>query len=159
VEILPNTLSFRMVVTIDVESESEIPGRFTGRVRQSTDGFLVWSAWYRNGKLEDPAPSTPAYVRYRRDGQPKQQRHYRLGRLHDPEPGTPAVRGYFANGADRYIEHYRYGRRHDSLGRPAIVKWRHDGSVRSQRHYFEGARIDEVDDAGRSDERQLAGAR
>jgi hypothetical protein len=142
VEILPYALSFRMVVTIDVDSESEIPDGFSGRVRKWIDGGLDYSAWYYRGKLDDPAPRTPAYTRHRRTGQPKQERHYRLGRLHDPDHDRPAVRGFFANGAVKYEERYRYGRRHDARGRPAIVKWRLDGSVRSVRHYVEGQRFD-----------------
>lgn len=141
-EILPNTLSFRMVVTIDVESESEIPDGFSGRARRWIGDALDYSAWYHRGKLEDPAPRTPAYVRYRHDGQAKQERYYRLGRLHDPAPDRPAVRGFFANGAIKYEERYRYGRRHDANGRPAIVKWRLDGSVRAERHYVEGQRFE-----------------
>jgi hypothetical protein len=142
VELLPNTLSFRMVVTLDVESESEIPDWFTGRVRKLTDGELEYVAWFDRGRMDDPGPRTPAYVRYRLNGEAKQERHYRLGRLHDPSPAQPAVRGYFANGAVRYEEHYRYGRRHDSNGRAAITKWRLDGTVRARWHYYEGLRID-----------------
>ncbi len=142
VELLPNSLSFRVVTTLDVESETQIPRGFSGRVRLSVDGVVESIAWYDRGVLEDPSPRTPAYVRVRRDGRTKQERHYRLGRLHDPEPGRPAVRGFFANGSRRYEEHYRYGRRHDSNGSPAIVKWREDGSLRSTRNYFEGQRVD-----------------
>lgn len=141
-ELLPNSLSFRVVTTLDVESEAEIPEGFTGRVRMSDRGVVTSIAWYERGVMEDPSLRTPAYVRLRADGQVKQERHYRLGRLHDPEPGQPAVRGFFANGNIRYEEHYRYGRRHDSNGVPAIVKWREDGTRRSVRHYFEGQRVD-----------------
>jgi hypothetical protein len=142
VELLPNAVSFRVVTTIDVETDEQIPTGFTGRVRLSVGGRMESIAWYDRGVLEDPSLRTPAYVRVRRDGRIKQERHYRLGRLHDPEPGRPAVRGYFANGSLRYEEHYRYGRRHDSNGTPAIVKWREDGSVRGVRRYFEGHRVD-----------------
>jgi antitoxin component YwqK of YwqJK toxin-antitoxin module len=136
-------MSFRIVITIDIESETEIPTNFSGRVRKSTNGVLDYTAWYHNGKMEDPSSTSPAYVRYRRSGEAKQERHYRLGRLHDPSPEFPAVRGYFANGAVKYEERYRYGRRHDSRGTPALIKWRLDGTVRSQRHYWEGLQVDE----------------
>lgn len=137
-------MSFRMVVTIDVEAESDIPDDFTGRVRKTTNGALQYTAWYSKGKMEDPASGSPAYVRYRASGEAKQERHYRLGRLHDPSPQHPAVRGYFANGAVKYEERYRYGRRHDSRGVPALIKWRLDGSVRTERHYWEGLHVDDV---------------
>jgi antitoxin component YwqK of YwqJK toxin-antitoxin module len=137
-------MTFRMVVTIDVESESEIPDDFSGRVRKLTNGTLDYTAWYSKGEMEDPAPTTPAYVRYRPSGEAKQERHYRLGRLHDPSADQPAVRGYFANGALKYEERYRYGRRHDHRGTPAIIKWRLDGTVRTQRHYWEGLHVDEL---------------
>ncbi len=101
-------------------------------------------SWLSRGALEDPDPKTPAHSRYRPSGEVKQVRHYRLGRLHDPALGTPAVQGFFANGSRRYEEHYRYGRRHDYCDRPAIIKWRHDGTIRAQLHYYEGMRIEVV---------------
>jgi hypothetical protein len=144
VDILPNSMSFRFVTTLSVEDDDDIPADFTGRVRKSTNGVLEYVAWFNRGELEDPGPRTPAYSRYRPDGAVKQVRHYRLGRLHDPAPGFPAVRGFYANGSRRYEEHFRYGRRHDVRGRPAIVKWRLDGSVRVELHYYEGLRIEMI---------------
>jgi hypothetical protein len=135
-------MSFRFVTTLGVDDDDEIPTDFTGRVRKVVDGWLEYVAWFNRGELEDPGPRTPAYSRYRRDGTVKQVRHYRLGRLHDPAPGVPAVQGFYANGRRRYEEHFRYGRRHDYRGRPAIVKWRLDGSVRLELHYYEGLRIE-----------------
>ena len=149
-DILPNSMSFRFVTTLVVEGDDDIPADFTGRVRTSTNGVLESVAWFNRGELEDPGPRTPAYSRYRSDGAVKQVRHYRLGRLHDPAPGFPAVQGFYANGARRYEEHFRYGRRHDSGGRPAIVKWRLDGSVRVELHYYEGLRIEMIDPAPRA---------
>ena len=137
-------MSFRFVVTITVADEDEIPPGFTGRVRTLHDGLLTSISWFTRGELEDPGPRIPAHTRYRSNGMIKQIRHYRLGQLHDPTPGTPAVQGFFADGRRRYEEHYRYGRRHDYRDRPAIIKWRHDGMVRSEFHYFEGLRIELV---------------
>ncbi len=144
-DLLPNSMSFRFVTTINVDADDQIPVAFTGRVRKSTGGVLEYVAWFDRGELEDPDPGTPAYSRYRPSGEVKQVRHYRLGRLHDPVPGQPAVRGFYANGARRYEERYRYGRRHDHLGRPAIVKWRLDGSLRTELHYYEGLRIELIE--------------
>jgi hypothetical protein len=161
VELFPNSVSFRVVTTIDVEQESDVPVGFSGRVRVVVGDVVESIAWYDRGVMEDPSSRTPAYVRLRQDGHHKQERHYRLGRLHDPEPGIPAVRGFFADGTIRYEEHYRYGRRHDSDGRPAIMKWRADGSVRSQRRYYEGFRVDgafdvDVDEAVRANVSAMA---
>lgn len=143
-DLLPNSMSFRFVTTLNVESDDEIPRCFTGRVRKSVDGVLEHVAWYDRGELEDPGGQMPAYSRFRPSGQLKQIRHYRLGRLHDPSQGVPAVKGFFANGTHRYEEHYRYGRRHDYQGTAAIIKWRCDGTLRTELHYYEGLRIEIV---------------
>lgn len=135
-DLFPNSVSFRVVNTIDVRDESEVPADYTGRVRHVEGDRVVAISWYLRGRLDNPSRRTPAHVRLRHDGQVKQERHYRSGRLHDPEPGKPAVRGYFADGSRRYEEHYRYGRRQDDrFGSAAITKWRKDGSVRSVVRY------------------------
>jgi hypothetical protein len=149
-DLLPNSMSFRFVATIDMLEGDLVPLGFTGRVRASEAGRLTTVRWLSNGELDDREPRFPAFVRFRPDGRTKQIRHYRQGRLHDPAPGEPAVVGYFANGAVKYREHYRYGRRHDAGDRAAITKWRVDGSLRTEHHYYEGLRIENV-------RRQLAG--
>jgi hypothetical protein len=142
VALLPNSLSFRVVLTITVADPAEIPAGYTGRVRvESADG-LDSLLWLDRGQLDDPAADVAAVTRYRSTGAVKQERHYRLGRLHDPEPGVPAVRGYFADGAPKYMEHFRYGWRHDAGDRPAIRKWRADGTLRTERHYLDDLRVD-----------------
>ena len=141
-------MSFRFVATIDVNSPAEVPVEFTGRARVSRQGRLDCVIWYSNGELDNPEPRTPAFVKYREHGEPKQIRHYRQGRLHDPALGQPAVEGFFADGARKYREFYRYGRRHDYGELPAITKWRNDGSVRTTHHYYEGLRIEPVRLAG-----------
>lgn len=143
-DLLPNSMSFRFVATIDTEEGTPVPRGFSGRVRATQGGSLSTVRWMSNGELNDPEPRIPAFVRYRHDGGTKQVRHYRQGRLHDPAPGVPAVVGYFANGSVKYREHYRYGRRHDAGERAAITKWRVDGSLRTEHHYYEGLRIEKV---------------
>lgn len=150
VDLLPNSMSFRFVTTINLGPEDDIPAGFTGRARLSIRGVLDSVSWYNAGILEDPDWRVPAITRYRANGAVKQTRHYRLGRLHDPAPGRPAVCGFFANGGRRYEEHFRYGRRHDHRGRAAIIKWRSDGSVRAELHYYEGLRIEPVQPAAAS---------
>lgn len=137
-------MSFRFVSTIEARSVDAIPPRFTGRLRVVNDGRLECVVWFSAGDMDNPEPRTPAYVRYRDNGKPKQVRHYRQGRLHDPLPGKPAVEGFFANGSIKYREHYRYGRRHDINDVAAIRKWRNDGSLRVEHHYYEGLRIEPV---------------
>lgn len=144
VDILPNSMSFRFVATIDVTSPRAIPPGFTGRVRVSNGGRLDTVMWFCRGELDNPEPRTPAYIHFHQHGKPKQVRHYRQGRRHDPTPGQPAVEGFFADGSRKYREHYRYGRRHDSGDVPAITKWRNDGSVRTVHHYYEGLRIEPI---------------
>lgn len=141
--LLPNSLSFRMVSSITVVDPAEIPSDFTGRVRVERQHGLESVLWLEGGKLDDPAPGVAALTRYRPTGVVKQERHYRLGRLHDPQPGVAAVRGYFADGAVKYAEHFRYGWRHDAGDRPAIRKWRADGSLRTVRHYLDDLRVDQ----------------
>jgi len=137
-------MSFRFVATLETQSPEAVPTGFTGRVRVAPGGHLDCVMWFCRGELDNPEPRTPAFVKFRRNGKPKQVRHYRQGRLHDPVLGQPAVEGYFADGSVKYREHFRYGRRHDFGHVPAITKWRHDGSVRTQHHYYEGLRIERV---------------
>jgi len=137
-------MSFRFVATIDTDSPEAVPPGFTGRVRVSKDGRLESVMWFCDGELDNPEPRTPAFVKFRSNGKPKQIRHYRQGRLHDPVRGLPAVVGYFADGSTKYREFFRYGRRHDFGHVPAITKWRNDGSVRTEHHYYEGLRIERV---------------
>jgi hypothetical protein len=140
VELLPNALSFRVVSSIDVNAMSEVPERFTGRVRLHVEGTLLSVSWLSSGVLHDPARLVAAEVRYRPDGKVKWERHYQRGLLHDPVPGHPAVRGFHANGGRNYEEHYQQGVRHDGPhGTPAITKWRTDGTVRRKLHYERGA--------------------
>lgn len=143
-DLLPNSMSFRFVTTIDTHSPDAVPKNFTGRVRVLTGGRLDCVSWYAGGELDNPEPRTPAFVKFRSNGKPKQVRHYRQGRLHDPALGHPAVEGYFADGGRKYREHFRYGRRHDYGEVAAITKWRSDGSVRARHHYYEGMRIEPV---------------
>ena len=143
-DLLPNSMSFRFVATIDLSGDAPVPKRFTGRVRRSIAGRLESVEWFSNGEWDDPEARTPAYQRVRSDGSPKQTRHYRQGRLHNPTPGEPAVVGYFADGSIKYREHYRYGRRHDAGDQPAITKWRNDGTIRTVHHYYEGLRIERI---------------
>ena len=137
-------MSFRFVATIDTRLPDAVPAGFTGRVRVTSAGRLDCVMWYSDGELDNPEPRTPASVKYRQTGKPKQIRHYRQGRLHDPTLGQAAVEGYFADGSIKYREHFRYGRRHDFGDVPAIRKWRSDGSMRTQHHYYEGLRIEPV---------------
>lgn len=137
-------MSFRFVATIDTRAPEGVPPGFTGRVRVSGNGHLDCVMWFSDGELDNPEPRTPAFVKFRGNGKRKQIRHYRQGRLHDPMLGQPAVEGYFANGAAKYREHFRYGRRHDFGHVAAITKWRRDGSLRTEHHYYEGLRIEPV---------------
>lgn len=137
-------MSFRFVSTIERAPNDPVPPGYTGRVRRIEGGRVIEVAWYADGEFDDPGPRTPAAVRFRASGEPKQIRHYRQGRLHDPALGTAAVVGYFEGGAVRYREHFRYGRRHDYGDTPAITKWRKDGTVRTTHHYYEGLRIEPV---------------
>jgi hypothetical protein len=140
VELLPNALSFRVVNSIDVDAMSDVPERFSGRVRVYVAGCLVTVSWLSAGVLHDPARMVAAETRYRPDGQIKWERHYDHGQLHDPAPGHAAVRGFHANGARNYEELYQHGLRHDGPhGTPAITKWRTDGTVRRKLHYDRGA--------------------
>lgn len=132
---LPNSLSFRLVVTIDVDDVRHIPVGFSGRVQVHGTAGVTEIRWVHHGSLDDPAPGVAAVTRLRPDGSVKQVRHYRHGRLHDPATGEAAVRGFYASGAPRYAEHYRYGWRQDCGDVPAIRKWRADGSLRSRRHF------------------------
>lgn len=139
---LPNSLSFRKVITLTTRDEREIPEGFTGRVRIG-DGTSVDAVhWYERGQLHDPAHDVPAVTNYGGTGRVKQIRHYNMGRLHDPAPGVPAVRGFFVDGSIKYAEHYRFGWRSDVGDTPAIRKWRADGSLRTTRHYRDNVRID-----------------
>lgn len=140
VDLVPNSLTFRVINTLEVRDESEIPTEYTGRVRRYLDGTLVYVAWYRNGVLHNPGRSSPAYRRLRPDGKVKYELFYAHGMLDDP-PGGAAVRGFYADGSTHYEEHYRGGKRHDAVdGTAAVRKWRHDGSLRHELRYADGRR-------------------
>ncbi|MDO8363466.1 MAG: hypothetical protein Q7V88_11260 [Actinomycetota bacterium] len=146
VDLVPNSLSFRVITTLDIEDESAIPADFTGRVRRHADGSIVYVAWYRDGQLHNPGRTHPAYRRFRPDGKLKYELFYTHGLLHDPGATTPAVRGYFADGRTHYIEHYWAGKRQDAKdGMPAIRKWRNDGTLRHEIRYVEGRRMQDAE--------------
>ena len=143
IDLIPNSMSFRVVTTIDVADESEIPEGFTGRVKHHLGGSVVYVAWFVQGQLNNPSRTHPAYRRFRSDGRLKYEMFYSQGALHDPSASTPAVRGFYANGQVHYEERYFGGRRHDATdGTAAIRKWRLDGSLRHELHYADGNRIE-----------------
>lgn len=143
IDLLPNSLSFRVITTIDVDDEAEIPAGFTGRVRRHERDSIVYVAWYEDGVLQNPGKHHPAYRRFRADGQLKYELFYDQGKLQDPSPRTPAVRGWYADGSVHYEERYQGGVRQDSRdGKAAIRKWRNNGSLRHELHYEAGKRVD-----------------
>jgi hypothetical protein len=141
VDLLPGGLSFRVVNTLDVADDAEIPDGFTGRVRRRFANGQSTVSWLQDGVLHDPTRGEPAFRVMRRDGAVKYEMHYSVGLLHDPDGKTPAVRGYFTNGRVHYEERYRAGRRQDGpKGVAAVRKWRADGTLRHELHYVLGAR-------------------
>ena len=141
VDLVPNSLTFRVINTIDIDNEANVPEGYTGRIRRYLEGALVYVAWYRDGLLQNPGRSNPAYRRLRNDGKVKYELFYSHGVLDDPAGGAPAVRGFYADGTLHYEEHYRDGKRNDAdNGLPAIRKWRHDGTLRHELHYANGRR-------------------
>ena len=145
IDLVPSSLSFRVITTIDIDDESEIPTGFTGRVKRHSNGSISYVAWYRDGQLHNPGRSHAAYKRFRPDGKLKYELFYTHGLLHDPGATTPAARGYFADGRVHYEERYWAGKRHDGRdGTPAIRKWRNDGSIRHELHYQDGRRITDL---------------
>lgn len=143
IDLIPNSMSFRVVTTIDVHDENEIPVDFTGRVKHHLGGSVVYVAWFNGGRLHNPGRNHPAYRRFRADGRLKYEMFYHEGLLHDPSDSVPAVRGYYADGSLHYEERYFAGRRHDGRdGTAAIRKWRLDGSLRHELHYADGAKVE-----------------
>jgi len=140
VDLVPNSLTFRVINTIEIADEAEMPAGYTGRVRRYVEGKLAYVAWYRDGLLHNPGRSSAAYKRLRGDGKVKYELFYSHGLLNDPS-GGPAVKGFYADGAVHYEERYRDGKRNDADdGTPAIRKWRNDGSVRHELRYVQGHR-------------------
>ena len=141
VDLIPNSLSFRIVTTLDLDDREAVPDGFTGRVRRSHAGHPVSSAWYQDGLLHSPSRTHPAFRWFRAGGRVKYEMWYSHGSLDDPAPDAPAVRGYFAGGGCHYEERWAMGRRHDGHdGTPAIRKWRADGSLRHELRYQHGSR-------------------
>ncbi len=141
VDLVPNSLTFRVINTIEIDDEADIPVDYTGRIRRYLEGTLVYVAWYREGMLQNPGRANPAYRRLRSDGKVKYELFYSQGVLNDPASGAAAVRGFYADGSLHYEEHYRDGKRNDAdNGVPAIRKWRNDGSLRHELHYHDGRR-------------------
>jgi hypothetical protein len=141
-DLLPSSLSFRVVSTLDVDDELEVPEGFTGRVRRRLANQQRSITFLCDGLPNDPARSYPAVRILRPNGSVKYEMHYRDGDLHDPSPRTPAVRGFFANGVVHYEERYSMGRRHDGRdGTAALRKFRADGTLRHEIHYRHGVRL------------------
>lgn len=142
IDLMPNSMTFKVVVTIDVSDETSIPSDFTGRVRRHEGDRVAYVAWYVGGVLHNPGRNHPAYRRFRPDGRLKYELFYRNGVLEDPGARSPAVRGYYADGTLHYEERYRDGKRNDARdGTAAIRKWRNDGTLRHELHYVDGARV------------------
>jgi antitoxin component YwqK of YwqJK toxin-antitoxin module len=142
IDLIPNSMSFRVVTTIEITDEHEIPVGFTGRVKHFENGVVVYVAWYSDGQMHNPGKHHPAYRRFRGDGRLKYEMFYTHGLLHDPTDTDPAVRGFYADGKVHYEERYFGGKRHDSRnGTAAIRKWRHDGALRHEIHYLQGKRV------------------
>jgi len=142
IDLIPNSMTFRIINTIDIEDEAQIPVGFTGRVRRHANDSISYVAWYRDGQLHNPGRHHPAYRRFRPDGKLKYELFYTHGLLHDPSTEMPAARGYFADGKVHYEERYWAGKRQDGRdGSPAIRKWRNDGTVRHELRYIDGRRL------------------
>lgn len=142
IDLIPNAMSFRIVTTIEVDDEAQIPANFTGRVRRSAGGSLVYVGWFHDGLLHNPGRLHPAYRRLRANGNIKYDLHYSHGKLQDPAATLPAVRGYYAGGALHYEERYTAGLRCDGAdGTAALIKWREDGTLRHELRYRNGQRI------------------
>lgn len=140
-DLLPGGLSFRVVNTLDVVDDAEVPPEFTGRVRRHFANGQTIVMWLQDGVLQNPTRGEAAFRVLRKDGAVKYELHYSVGLLHDPDPRTPAVRGYFANGRVHYEERYRAGRRNDGpKGQAAVRKWRADGTLRHELRYVRGER-------------------
>lgn len=142
IDLIPNSLSFRVVVTVDLHEGDEIPVGFTGRVKHHDGDHVVAVSWYQDGQLHNPGKHHPAYRCFRHDGRLKYEMFYTHGLLHDPSDQLPAVRGYYADGKVHYEERWFGGKRHDGRdGSAAIRKWRADGSLRHELHYSLGKRL------------------
>ena len=112
IDLIPNSMSFRLVTTVDITDDAQIPAGFTGRVKfRDASGTVLYVAWYDDGMLQNPGKHHPAYRRFRPDGRLKYEMFYARGLLHDPTDAIPAVRGYFADGAVHYEERYSGWRR------------------------------------------------
>ena len=61
IDLIPNSMTFRVINTIDIEDEAEIPVGFTGRVRRHANDSISYVAWYREGQLHNPGRYHPAY--------------------------------------------------------------------------------------------------
>ena len=143
VDLLPNSMTFKVITTLDLAHDAPVPDGFNGRVRRQFANDQRVVAWYTNGVLVDPAHDVPAYRLHRADGGVKYEMHYRDGQLCDPDANTPAVRGYFADGSIHYEERFVSGRRNDgSRGEAALRKWRADGTLRHELRYHHGTRTD-----------------
>jgi len=142
IDLVPNSLTFRMITTLDITDESDIPDGFSGRVRFHRNDHVEYVAWYQDGVLHNTGRRNAAYRRYRSDGSLKYEMHYHHGALHDAARDLPAVRGWYSNGQVHYEERWYRGRRSDAVdGTPAIRKWRADGSCRHELRYKRGARV------------------
>lgn len=141
IDLIPNSMTFRIVTTLDLADGDDTPAGFTGRVRRHGAGRPVSVAWYHRGLLQNPGRQHPAFRSFRAAGQVKFEMYYTDGSLQDPNATTAAVRGFYAAGGLHYEERWFRGLRQDGLdGTAAIRKWRADGSLRHELHYERGAR-------------------
>ena len=142
IDIIPNSMSFRIVSTMDVPEGTATPEGFTGRVRRYVGSRLASIGWYHDGVLQNPSRQHPAFRQFRESGRVKYELWCSEGSLQDPAYDMPAVRGFYADGTLHYEERWTLGRRQDGAdGAPAIRKWRADGSLRHERSYRAGGRV------------------
>jgi len=69
--------------------------------------------------------------------------YYRGNQRRDPDDGRPAIVGYYPDGTVKSEWHCRDGQLHDpDDGRPAVVDYRTDGTVETAGHWQCGVRQD-----------------
>lgn len=121
--------------------QQDSPDGQPASVKTSAEGHVV-TGYYTDGRLQNPAPRTPARVEVKTDGTRIEQ-HAPFGELADLPDGTPSEHHYGPNG-NLTVEIRRFGGYgwDSDYGDPSERRYRDDGTIWKEVYRYQGRLLD-----------------